>query len=386
MENNETGIQSETIKIEDEIAVSEIKEVELEIENEAIQTEAKTDINILNIENQAIMQEIISEDFEISNIDRFIVIIIIVSLILLSSILLIFRSIQNTINIQTNIYVVNGNELTNKIELSENLMTNPQTLSNFITETTEEIIKIESELEVPTEIETTIEIETRLEIEPTTEIETGLEVETTTGTESEKEVNTKMDWNLILVNENNPLPLDFSIETKTLPNGKEFDERAFPYLMQMLEDSKKDGVNLVVCSAYRSYEYQKKLFDDLLKQYINMGKNQEEAYNLTKARIAVPGTSEHSLGLAVDIVALNYQTLDIGLEKTAEFKWLIENVHKYGFILRYPKDKTDVTGIIYEPWHYRYVGEEVAKDIKERNICLEEYMDTSSATSTNTKD
>jgi len=102
--------------------------------------------------------------------------------------------------------------------------------------------------------------------------------------------------------------------------------------------------------------------------------SQEDAYNLTKREIAIPGTSEHSTGLAVDIVVLSHQTLDEDFEKTEGFKWLSENAQKYGFILRYPKNKEEITGIKYEPWHYRYVGEENAKKINEQGICLEEYL------------
>ena len=91
--------------------------------------------------------------------------------------------------------------------------------------------------------------------------------------------------------------------------------------------------------------------------------------------MARPGTSEHQLGLALDIVDLDYQQLDTRQEETPEQKWLMENSWKYGFILRYPTDKSNITGIIYEPWHYRYVGKEAAKVIHEKGICLEEYLE-----------
>ena len=90
--------------------------------------------------------------------------------------------------------------------------------------------------------------------------------------------------------------------------------------------------------------------------------------------VAYPGTSEHNLGLAVDIVARDYQILDEKQEQTAEQQWLMENCCKYGFILRYPTDKTEETGIIYEPWHYRYVGQTAAKEMYRKNLCLEEYL------------
>ena len=92
-------------------------------------------------------------------------------------------------------------------------------------------------------------------------------------------------------------------------------------------------------------------------------------------QVAVPGTSEHQLGLAVDIVDVNYQLLDTNQENTAVQKWLLENSWRYGFILRYPTDQTDVTGIVYEPWHYRYVGKEYAQDIYKKGLCLEQYLE-----------
>ena len=92
--------------------------------------------------------------------------------------------------------------------------------------------------------------------------------------------------------------------------------------------------------------------------------------------VARPGTSEHNLGLACDIVALDYQNLDDGYAETPEAKWLYENCAKYGFILRYPPDKEDITGVIYEPWHFRYVGEQAAQEIMQRGICLEEYLES----------
>ena len=104
------------------------------------------------------------------------------------------------------------------------------------------------------------------------------------------------------------------------------------------------------------------------------GYGEEKAREEAATSVAYPGTSEHNLGLAVDIVARDYQILDDKQADTAEARWLEENCWKYGFILRYPTDKTDITGIIFEPWHYRYVGEEAAREIMERGICLEEYL------------
>lgn len=203
---------------------------------------------------------------------------------------------------------------------------------------------------------------------------TTMTTEVETVTEDTTEFIDKEDWKLILVNNENPLPEGFSIETTALKNGKEVDSRMYPYLNQMLTDANSQGINIFVCSAYRTYEYQKGLFDRQQKIYMDSGMSEEDAYNLTKREIAIPGTSEHSSGLAVDIVAVEYQMLDEGFAKTDAFKWLSENAEKYGFILRYPEDKEPITGIKYESWHYRYVGEENAKKINELGVCLEEYL------------
>lgn len=181
-------------------------------------------------------------------------------------------------------------------------------------------------------------------------------------------------WKLVLASEKSPLPDDFSVEVSKLPNGKEFDSRAIDDLKAMLSAAKADGVNLTVVSAYRSYDYQVGLFNRKVNQYKAKGYNDTDAYNIAKTIVALPGTSEHNLGLAADIVTSSYMTLDDGFEKTEAFTWLSSHCAEYGFILRYPKGKGDITGIIYEPWHYRYVGQAAAKSIMEKGICLEEYL------------
>ncbi len=179
---------------------------------------------------------------------------------------------------------------------------------------------------------------------------------------------------LVLASEKSPLPEGFSVEVSKLPNGKEFDSRAIDDLEAMLKAAKADGVNLTVVSAYRSYDYQVGLFNRKVNQYKAKGYNDTDAYNIAKTIVALPGTSEHNLGLAADIVTPSYMTLDDGFENTNAFAWLSTHCAEYGFILRYPKDKGDITGIIYEPWHYRYVGHSAAKEIMEKGICLEEYL------------
>ena len=134
------------------------------------------------------------------------------------------------------------------------------------------------------------------------------------------------------------------------------------------------GLTPVVCSAHRSVSLQQSLYDDMVDEFVSRGYDRAEAEKLAAQEVALPGTSEHHLGLAVDIVDWDYQLLDEGQEDTAVQKWLLENSWRYGFILRYPTEKTNMTGIIYEPWHYRYVGKERAKQIYDSGLCLEEWL------------
>ena len=133
---------------------------------------------------------------------------------------------------------------------------------------------------------------------------------------------------------------------------------------------KKDGItNIWIQSAYRSVARQKELYDASVKKYLQEGKTQEEAEKLTNEYINKPGSSDHNLGLAVD-----FNKVDNEFEKLEGFKWLQKNAENYGFVLRYPKDKEDITKIAYESWHWRYVGVEHAKKMNELNMCLEEYI------------
>lgn len=184
----------------------------------------------------------------------------------------------------------------------------------------------------------------------------------------------KTQWNLILVNKWNSIPDDYSVNLTQLKDGHSVDERIYPDLQQMMDDCRADGLNPVICSSYRTNEKQTKLFNRKISQYLDRGYSQAEAERLAGKIVAVPGTSEHQLGLALDIVDSAYQTLDEKQENTDVQKWLMVNSWKYGFILRYPTDKRDITGITYEPWHYRYVGKEAAKEIYDAGICLEEYL------------
>ena len=181
------------------------------------------------------------------------------------------------------------------------------------------------------------------------------------------------DWNLILVNSQNLLPADFELKSGKI--GKWLmDERIVDIVEQMFADAKADGVDLMICSSYRTVERQTTLFENQIQKFLNQGYNAEDARTEAAKWVAVPRTSEHHTGLALDIVTPTYQVLDFGFEKTKAFEWLYSHCTDYGFILRYPKDKTDITGIVYEPWHYRYVGVEAAKYIHANGLCLEEYL------------
>ena len=182
------------------------------------------------------------------------------------------------------------------------------------------------------------------------------------------------DWKLILVNGDNPIPQDFSVNLTQLRNGQAVDSRMYPDLQNMMDDARAAGLSPLICSSYRTEEDQEALYANKVSRLMDQGYAREEAEVEAARWVAVPGTSEHQLGLAVDIVAESYQVLDEQQEDTAEQKWLMEHAHQYGFILRYPQDKSHITGIGYEPWHYRYVGKEAAAKIYEDGICLEEYL------------
>lgn len=177
-------------------------------------------------------------------------------------------------------------------------------------------------------------------------------------------------WQLMLVNRWHPIPENYAPELTELWNGELVDSRIYPDLQEMFDDARDAGMEPYVNSGYRTHQLQQLLMDREIADYISQGYSEEEAKEIAEQWVAPPGTSEHQIGLAVDI----------SMEDTSDqnasdvWQWLRENSYKYGFILRYPEDKTDITGIGYEPWHYRYVGKEIAEDIYRQGICLEEYL------------
>ena len=181
-------------------------------------------------------------------------------------------------------------------------------------------------------------------------------------------------WKLVLVNPWNPLPENYTVQTVTLQNGLQVDERCYPDLQAMMDACRADGLTPVICSAYRTQEVQESLYQQEVGRYLDKGYDQDAAEAEAGKSVAVPGTSEHQLGLAVDIVDIDHQLLDESQENTEVQKWLMAHSWEYGFILRYPTGKSEITGIIYEPWHYRYVGRDDAKQIHALGVCLEEYL------------
>lgn len=178
------------------------------------------------------------------------------------------------------------------------------------------------------------------------------------------------DWRLALVNPWNPIQENYEPELTELRNGETVDSRIYPELQKMFDDARDCGLEPYVTSGYRTNEVQQSLMDEEIENYLSQGYSEEEARQIAEQWVAVPGTSEHQVGLAVDI-----SMEDNGRQGASDlWQWLMENSYKYGFILRYPEDKTAITGIGYEPWHYRYVGKETAEKIYRKGICLEEYL------------
>lgn len=181
-------------------------------------------------------------------------------------------------------------------------------------------------------------------------------------------------WYLMLVNQSHPMEDGYVPELANIDDSHQVDARVLEPLQNMLKAASDEGYSLYVCSAYRSVDRQKELFNESMIDYVNQGMTYYEAAIETAKSIAWPGESEHATGLAMDIVSSDYAGLDEKQGETDDQKWLMEHCYEYGFILRYPKDKSEDTGIIYEPWHYRYVGVEAALAIRDQGATLEEYL------------
>ncbi len=184
------------------------------------------------------------------------------------------------------------------------------------------------------------------------------------------EADTSLGWDLILVNKDYAIPDHYELELTQLSNGKEVDSRIYPALQEMFDDARTSGLQLFVREGYRTQEEQRAIMEERIAEYQAQGYSKQDAKKMAEGYVSIPGTSEHQLGLAVDVNA------DTSVSSSDEvYAWLDANAYRYGFIKRYPSDKTEITGVNNEPWHYRYVGREAAEEMKENNLCLEEYVE-----------
>ncbi len=178
-------------------------------------------------------------------------------------------------------------------------------------------------------------------------------------------------WNLMLVNAKNSIPDDYAPNLIELSNGEKVDARIYADLQEMFDAARAQGLELFVAAGYRTWEEQRRLLDEKTQAFQYEGHSRKQAKKLALQWVALPGTSEHQLGLAVDINA------DTEISASDDvYGWLLKNGHAYGFIKRYPSDKSPITGINNEPWHYRYVGREAAQEITKQGVCLEEYIES----------
>lgn len=184
------------------------------------------------------------------------------------------------------------------------------------------------------------------------------------------------DPRMILVSRTHRITEDYPVETKECGSAtainKTLQTEAAEAFLSMQAAAAKDGVDVRMQSGYRSVSYQKKLYDNKTQYYRDKGLSEAAAREKAAAIVNPPGCSEHNCGLAADLNSPEHTTLDTGFADTAAFRWLCENAEQYGFILRYPKEAESVTGITYEPWHWRYVGPENAALLNRSGLCLED--------------
>lgn len=187
------------------------------------------------------------------------------------------------------------------------------------------------------------------------------------------------DWNLILVNPWKALPEDYELQLVAVDNEQQMDARIVDILNQWKQDASDAGHQLFLASGYRTVDRQKTNFNRRVDEYLAEGYSEEEAIAKTKEYLTEPGHSEHHTGLALDIVDESWinagRRLEPEYDTQASQQWLVETMDDYGFILRYAKGKEEITGIQYEPWHFRYVGVENARFMKEHELVLEEFIE-----------
>lgn len=179
------------------------------------------------------------------------------------------------------------------------------------------------------------------------------------------------NWMLALINKNYPLDKNYSMSTGTVVEGSSVtaDIRVAEAYRQMYNAAMNEDIVLTPYSGYCSYQRQKVIYDNKVQAFLLQGLSEEEAKQSAEKRVEPAGCSENGAGLAVDVISAS-----AGFASTNEYKWLVANAHNFGFVLRYPEDKTEITGMIYQPWHWRYVGVDVATEMKDQNLCLEEYL------------
>lgn len=219
--------------------------------------------------------------------------------------------------------------------------------------------------ESPAEPQTEPPTETPAKKEPLVALPQYANGEPVTVTPSEE------NWELTFLNLQYRLPSDYTPKLAPAVAGSsvQLDERVAVKYTEMYNAAKADGCTLTPYSGYRTYARQKENFERRVSYYVGQGMTEEQATAKTQTRILPPGASEHNMGVAMDVVSASADFVS-----TKEFSWLCDHAQDYGFILRYPEDKTEITGVMYEPWHWRYVGEKAAKEMKQSGQCFEEYL------------
>jgi len=233
-------------------------------------------------------------------------------------------------------------------------------------------MEISENISEPSELsEASSETEAQTSAAEGSEAESGDSVPVSTSSDS--------DNLLILVNPWNMIPDDYTLDLETVQGDYKMNKLAAGAAKELIAAAAADGYSLRVCSGYRTVEKSRILYERKVQQYLDAGYSEADAKTEAAKWVAPPGTSEHHTGLAMDIVSADYfdyySDLEHDFDKFDEFDWLIAHCAEYGFILRYPEGKEDITGITYEPWHYRYVGKEAAEVIMSEGLCLEEYLE-----------
>ena len=187
------------------------------------------------------------------------------------------------------------------------------------------------------------------------------------------EYQSQQGWQLTLVNNDTPICENCSVILTALDNGQAVDCRIYPQLQKMFDDARSQGIYPTITSSFRTSKDQQEILESKYEHYQKIGYSDKKAKAYAEEWVAMPGTSEHELGLCVDIASG-----DSSVTNEDVWNWLSKNSYKYGFIQRYTSEKQDITGIIPEEWHFRYVGKKAAEEMHEKGLCLEEYLQIAS--------